>query len=1676
MNTMALNGVVSGPGRLIKADAGELLLGVANTHGGTVLNAGTLVLGSAGALSASALEVGGSARLDATKTLTVANAITLNGELTTASLNDLTLLGPISGGGALALRGAQRTLTLTGTNSYTNGTRLGGGTLASIGGARSVRNALVLGDTLTLTSSDDFTLTGIVSGDGALLKESHNNSTLTLAGANTYAGGTTVNGGYLALGVNSTPGAASSLGTGALTTNGNVGLSSVQAALVLDNAITTNGILSLGIRQDSTLNGEISGSGSLAMTNSNVALNGNNTYTGGTLLHGGRLTAGRTGALGGGALTVVDAATLASTGSVMLDNDIRMDSGLRVDAPSGDEIILAGDISGAAALTKIGDGILTLEGANSYGTGTTLLAGTLRISNSLSLGSGALAVNGIATLGATQALMLNNDIDLAGGSALTLDGGPTMTLTSVITGAGGLVKNIGETVLTGASTYTGDTALNGGILDVRNNSALGAVGSVVVANGGTLASAGEVALENAFNLISNLTVASADTLTLSGGLGGAGGLVKQDSGTLALTGANAFGGDIAINNGTVIGNTASLPSNVSTVAGTRIVFDQADDAIYGGVLSGAGTFDKQGLGTLTLGNTNTLIGEIGVSAGALTINDSLTLSNASDLRIDTNAVLNVAANADIGSLSGAGQLNLVGSGTTFTYSKNDNAIFEGMLGGAGTFAKAGTGSFTLASGGVYTGLIAVNQGAVQLDGAFGSTVAVARGATLTGNGSVVGATTIADGGILALNASRGPFTAGLLTLNNSSIINAQFGGAGAGALADVTGDLKLGGMVNISDTSGLGVGSYRLFNYGGMQTGLLALGTLPSNVLPGNVVIQTAIAGQINVVNQNISGQVQFWDPRMGLTSGDPVPAPDNQITGGAGVWNSATANFTNINGASGDIWGGRYAVFAKPASSTADAPIVTIEGLQPVAGLHFSGADYILNAGADGGAIDAVSDTDGLLTVRVDNGLTTVINAPLTGAATLAKRDEGMLILGGANTYTGGTQIDNGTLRITQDDNLGVLTSDVMLGAATLQVADTITTTRNIALAGDGIIDVLNNQADPANPVDYRYEVNGVISGAGAFTKLGAGTLAVQRSNNTYTGGTTLQGGTLAIDGAQALGSGAVVAVGGSTLRSDSIASLRNAITLTGPVTVDTRSQPGGLMLTGVVDGTTGSLIKIGNAALTLTGDNSYSGDTQLRAGTIAVGSDNALGTGVLTAAGGSALIALGDHTLSNVITLVAGTPTAGLTVDTTGATLSLVRPITGSQDLNKVGGGMLVLAGVNTLSGPTLVDAGTLQVNGSLATAGVNVNNAGVLAGAGTVVGDVTLANNGRLVADTVAQHLTIDGALTLDDTSQLDISLGTPNTSKTAVIVTGDLALNGVLNVANAGGLGTGVYQLMSYDGALTDKGLAYGTLPANYTQDNFNLQTNLGQSVNLVVESTVDDVRFWNGAKAVADGTISGGAGAWSASGTNWTNASGTDTRSWNARFAIFGATGGTVTVEGTQSLTGLQFLSDGYQLTSGMAGELAISAPNTVFRVADGARANLNLPITGGGGLELSQDGGTLALGGTNVYSGGSTVRAGTVEVTRDGNLGAINSGVLLAGGGLRVVGTEYGGTGRVITLAEPDGTIEIADADHTFTLAGSNHLTGTGGLVGRRRHFGTDRRKRLCRRYNTECRWPGLGQ
>ncbi|MCP0731954.1 autotransporter-associated beta strand repeat-containing protein, partial [Salmonella enterica subsp. enterica serovar Kentucky] len=357
---------------LTKTGAGTLILNAENTYtGSTTISEGTLI----------------ATNVEALGTGNVTDNATL--EMNTGGDFD----NAISGSGQVVKSGDE-TLTLSGANSYTGGTTISGGTLVA-----SNVEALGSGDvtdnaTLELNTGGDFD--NNIGGTGSVVKSG--DKTLTLSGANSYTGGTTISGGTL------------------VATN-------VEALGSGD--VTDNAVLELNTGGDFT--NAISGSGQVVKSgDKTLTLSGANSYTGGTTISGGTLVASNVEALGTGDIT--DNATL------------ELNAG-------GD---FANNIGGTGSVVKSGDETLTLSGANSYTGGTTISGGTLVASNVEALGTGDVTDN------ATLELNTGGDFDNA------------------ISGSGQVVKSGDKTLtLSGANSYSGATTISGGTLIATHVNALG---------------------------------------------------------------------------------------------------------------------------------------------------------------------------------------------------------------------------------------------------------------------------------------------------------------------------------------------------------------------------------------------------------------------------------------------------------------------------------------------------------------------------------------------------------------------------------------------------------------------------------------------------------------------------------------------------------------------------------------------------------------------------------------------------------------------------------------------------------------------------------------------------------------------------------------------------------------------------------------------------------------------------------------------------------------------------------------------------------------------------------------------------------------------------------------------------------------------------------------------------
>jgi autotransporter-associated beta strand protein len=787
---LTLNGVVSGAGALATGNFGTLTLNGDNSYsGGLLINTRSVVyVGSDTAVGTGTVTTSGATGLynisGAARTL--ANAFVLNGGTWMGGTSNMVLNGTITGAGFVIKAGAQ-TLTLNNANSFTGtsqlrdgritvgtGTALGTGALtvfaptvplAPVAGLATTLAAgtsgLTLANNVTLSTGSNlivesgtgsFTLAGVISGAGGLTKTQSGN--LILNGGNSFSGGTLLNAGRI------TVGTSTALGTGRLTMAGGTTLASGAADLVLANAITALGAGTIDTAANIlTLNGVIDGAGSLAKTGVGaLTLTGANTYTGGTALNAGTIQVNTNTALGTGGLVMADGTTLlAGLNGLALGNAITLVGTSTVNTQAF-SFTLNGVIGGAGTLAKTGTGTLVLNGSNGFTGGTALNAGTIRVGNSLALGTGNLAMAAGTFLQAGAPLLtIANTISMAGGATVDVVG-QTLTLGGVISGTGPLsvidsaANPASDLTLTGVNTYTGGTVVTGTQVRVSQDANLGNAAGSITLNGGTLWTTASFASARAVTLGTGggtARVAPGTVLTLTGVVGGTA-LTKIGGGTLALNAANTHAGGTALNAGTLtVGNNSGLGTGVLTMAdattlsagvtgltvanniavlGAATVNSGASPSVFtlAGVISGAGSVIKQATGILTLTGASTYTGATTVAVGTLNVTGSL----VSAVSVNSGAALNGTGTV--------GALNVLAGGS----------VNPGAPGTADRATLTVTGAATL--NGTYTANIASNDrisagGALTLGGTlavvpvvpggftqFNTVYTVASGSTRTG--------------------------------------------------------------------------------------------------------------------------------------------------------------------------------------------------------------------------------------------------------------------------------------------------------------------------------------------------------------------------------------------------------------------------------------------------------------------------------------------------------------------------------------------------------------------------------------------------------------------------------------------------------------------------------------------------------------------------------------------------------------------------------------------------------------------------------------------------------------------------------------------------------------------------------------------------------------------------------
>lgn len=662
-------------------------------------------------------------------------------------------------------------------------------------------------------------------------------------------------------------------------------------------------------------------------------------------------------------------------------------------------------------LTKTGAGTLVLSNGNAYSGGTTISGGVISISSDSNLGfSPATATPGNITFDggtlattANVALGANRGIEIgAGGGAVVVDPSTQLTFSGIIAGSGPLTKGgAGTLVLAGVNTYTGATALTAGVTKISSDAALGTAPATATASHLTLSS-GNLWATDTFTLNANrglalagaasFNVDSGKTLTFSGIIAGAGDLLLNSGGVLALGGANTYAGATFI---------------------------------YGGTLK---TSHAAALGGTSAGTTVS-------SGGALHI-DGVALGSEA-VTLNGNGMSGSGALVGTGSASLAGNITLASNAAVGAPTSDDFLTLAGVIGesgGARALTKAGAGTVILTGTGSYTGGTTVSSGTLQIGsggtaGSIAGNVAIVgghlafnRSDAVTFSGTLSGA-----GGLKQLGA-------GTLTLTASNFYN-------GGTIVATGGTLSVGGGGATGAISGpVTNDGVLIFN----RTGNLSFNGTISGA--GSLIKRGSGVLTLNSTASDFSGAVSIEAGVLAVTSLNSIDANSSLGSGTTGTGTIAIGSGTT--GATLQYTGSGYSSTDRPIdlAGTTGGATLDASGSGYVAfygniGSTGAGAKTLTLSGNNGSFYG--SSISGIIS---DNSSTHTTSLLKTGFGTWR--------LAGANTYTGGTTVARGTLVLDAPNALpagGNVTINGTAGSAILDLDSTSQTIGTLTFGGPG-------------------------------------------------------------------------------------------------------------------------------------------------------------------------------------------------------------------------------------------------------------------------------------------------------------------------------------------------------------------------------------------------------------------------------------------------------------------------------------------------------------------------------------------------------------------------------------------------------------------------------------------------
>ena len=930
-------------------------------------------------------------------------------------------------------------------------------------------------------------------------------------------------------------------------------------------------------------------------TTGETVLSGANNYTGGTYLNTGTLALNNAAALGAGALVINGGALDNTSGSPITlstynnaqtwnsdftfvgSNNLNLGTGAvslgavynsavlgtRTITVNANTLTVGGVISNSSmvgGLAKAGPGVLDLTAANLYTGPTTVNAGTLLLdfsaggtasnilasSETLALGGGTLSLTGLGS--ATNSQTVANTVLNSGAStvALNQNGATSLTLAmgAISRGAGGTLNFSTAPSTTGIVATTAPTATTPSSILYTRRTAWATTGSGP----------------------------SLDYATVNG-----------SSQIVAYSGAFAAGANLA---NMVSANANYTSSAANTLSGSEL-------ALTGNTLQYTGAASTTEIGaTASNSNTITLNGLMQAGTGALTIQDT-GASASGGLKIGANQELVITGNtqnitiaAKILDSSPAGGALTYSGGGTLTLGSAANAYTGITTINSGTVAVSADASLGTAPGTFTANQLTLAGGTLQVATSFamnanrgitvapaGGTIGVAAGQTLTLNASTP-AGVIAGSGPLTINGSgtvqindtyaiantftttnanfSGPLAinGGTLVLNDAVPTDQEYQAVfpALPSLTLTSGTLHLTGTASHNTTFSATMGNL-ILNAGADGIALDYVGDNASGyysemALSNNWTRNVGASLYVNITGDTAFGKIQPYlatnapvattngilgyavmtdtggtgfatSSFLGFTghfTGYPIQRYTGATTLAAGS-NSATTNFTTATSVTNTV-GGAWAAnsLAITAASTVNLGgntlTLTSGGLLSTAAASAITNGQITSAGPD------------LIVQQYGSGALT-IGAGITGGIALTATGNGSTtVLSGVNTYTGATYINAGTLQIGGSGSLG---SGNYAGA----------------IANSGTLEYSSSAAQT---------LSGAITGAGALVKDTSASTLTLSATNTYTGLTTVNGGTLQLNATTAtsnvLPSSNAVTLGGGTL------ALQGSLTSPGTVT----------------------------------------------------------------------------------------------------------------------------------------------------------------------------------------------------------------------------------------------------------------------------------------------------------------------------------------------------------------------------------------------------------------------------------------------------------------------------------------------------------------------------------------------